>query len=205
MRRIHRGLASAAGLGQMLSTAACLDFSAETEEETSAPDAGASQEPEGADAQEEETSEESADEEADSPEDPVALSIEVEELEPAAEGEIGYAYTITVTNYSADLDSARLVHMVPAGLETRETEPEPDELSELEAVWEISLPAGDYLEVSREVGADSAEDFAEDSASGQLLEIEGSETEDEFSSTVCIYEEPGAEALACETAYSPQP
>lgn len=206
MRGIQPVLCSAAAVGLLVSIAACLDFSAEEAGEPAEP---AEQETnaaaEGEAAQEDETTEEPAEGETDGPEDPVALSIEVEELAPAEEGALAYAYTMRLTNYSADLDSARLVHMIPAGLEHQEATPEPDEVSELEAAWEISLPAGDYLEISREVGADSAEEFAEASADGQLLEIEDAESEDEFSSTVCVYEEAGQESLACESVYTPQP
>lgn len=112
-------------------------------------------------------------------------------------------YTVEVTNSGEPLEEARIVQMLPAGFEHVDSEPEGQPQGN-QVAWTTDLDTDETLTFDHTVRAGEAEQVE----GGQLVEVEQpdapdapDEDEKQFSSTACVYEASGSEALVCTSAY----
>lgn len=110
-------------------------------------------------------------------------------------------YSIEVRNDGDALEDARIVQMLPAGFQHVSADPGA-EAQGTQAIWTVSLGSGDAMTLQHRVRAGTAEQID----SGRLVHVEQPDApegarEEQFSSTVCVHESAGAEALVCASAW----
>ncbi len=135
--------------------------------------------------------------------DEVEITVVPDVPEPLQEGD-EVTYEITVTNHGEDLGEAELHQLLPAGMESVDSEPEA-ELEVTSAIWELSLDAGEDAVFHHTVEVTSAEAQEE----GQLIEVEQEDVPEQveqdglfqYQSNACLYAEAGGSSLACAPAW----
>ncbi|WP_022873579.1 DUF11 domain-containing protein [Nesterenkonia alba] len=149
--------------------------------------------------------------EVDEAEDDGGLSAEDVDVtiinEPDTEGTLSagdeVTYSIEVTVEGADLPDAFVVHALPAGFQHVSAEPE-GELSGNEIIWTQPFEDGDTHTFTHTVEAGTGEEVE----GGQLVEVEHpdapeapSDTEVQFTSSVCVGPAQGQQLLGCQEAW----